>query len=135
MIQRARMSTAGHQTRKMRHIDHEERTDLIGDFAESLEIENTGIGRAACQHELGPMFTGERRNNVHVDKLVFAANAVGNGLEPFSRLIDRRAVRGMAASIQTQSHEGVAGLKQRKEHRLVGLRTRMRLHIGVISAE
>ena len=35
-----RLLPARHQTREMCHIDHEDRTDLIGNLAEPREIEN-----------------------------------------------------------------------------------------------
>src|SRR5579862_436264 len=35
----------------------------------------------------------------------------------------------MAARVEAQSHEAIAGLKQREKHRLVGLSAGMRLHI------
>ena len=52
---------------------------------------------------------------------VVAAHAIGHRLEPFARHVDRRAVGQMAAGGQVEAHEGVAGLQQREEHRLVGL--------------
>ena len=41
----------------------------------------------------------------------------------------------MTTRRQIEPHEGVAGLHQRKEHSLVGLRAGMRLHIGEFAVE
>jgi hypothetical protein len=42
-------------------------------------------------------------------------------VEPLARHVDRRAVGQVAAGGEVEAHEGVAGLQQRQEHRLVGL--------------
>jgi class 3 adenylate cyclase len=41
----------------------------------------------------------------------------------------------MAAGGEVEAHEGVARLQQRQEHRLVGLRAGIGLHIGEAAAE
>ena len=72
---------------------------------------------------------------VHVDDLVLAPHRVVRGLEPFAGHVDRRAVGEMAAGGEIEAHEGVAGLQQRQEHRLVHLAAGIRLHIGELRAE
>ena len=104
--------------------------DGIGDLAEAREIDDAGIGRAAGDDQLGLVLPRQRCDLVHVDALVLAAHGVGHRLEPFAGLVDGRAVGEMAAGGQIQAHEGVAGLQQREEHRLVGLGAGMRLDIG-----
>ncbi len=81
------------------------------------------------------MLFRDRHDIVHVDALVFLAHAIADGIEPLAAHIDRRAVGQVAARIEVQPHEGIAGLQQRQEHRLVHLRTRIRLHIGKVAAE
>ena len=41
----------------------------------------------------------------------------------------------MAAGGEVEAHEGIAGLQQRQEHRLVHLAAGIRLHIGKLRAE
>jgi len=41
----------------------------------------------------------------------------------------------VATGIQVEAHEGVAGLQQRQEHRLVHLAAGVRLDIGEVAAE
>ena len=72
---------------------------------------------------------------VHVDALVVRRHAVGHHLEPLARHVDGRAVGEMAAGGEIEAHEGVAGLHQRQEHRLVGLGAGIRLHVGELAAE
>ena len=68
-------------------------------------------------------------------QLVVAAHAVGDDLEPLARHVDRRAVGQVAAGGEVEAHEGVAGLQQRQEHRLVRLAAGVRLHVGEVAAE
>ena len=124
------MGAARHQTGKVRHVDHEDGADFIGDLAESGEVELAGIGAAAGQDQLGLVLAGQRGNLVHVDMLVVLAHRVGHRLEPLARIVGRVAMGEMAARRQIEPHERVAGLQQRIEHRLVGIGARMRLHVG-----
>ena len=64
--------------------------------------------------------------------LVVAAHAVVHDLEPLAGHVDRRAVGEMSAGGEIEAHEGVAGLQQRQEHRLVHLAAGVRLHIGEV---
>ena len=70
---------------------------------------------------------------VHVDELVLAAHGVVRDLEPLAGHVDGRAVGEMAAGREVEAHEGVAGLQQRQEHRLVHLAAGVRLHVGEVA--
>ena len=89
------------------------------------------IGRAAGDDQLA---AGARapapRTCVEVDPLVLAAHAVADRLEPLAREVRRRAVGQMAAGGERHAEDGVAGLQQRQEHRLVGRCAAVRLHVG-----
>ena len=69
-----------------------------------------------------------------VDVLV-GVETVGNDVEPFAGHVERHAVRQVAAGGEIHSQHGVAGLEEGQEHRLVGLGTGVRLHVGTIGAE
>ena len=129
------MHATGDETGEMRHVDHEVGADRVGDFAEALEIPGTRIGRAAGDDQLRLHFLGAARHRIHVDDLVLAPHGVVLRLEPLAGQIDRRAVGEMAAGGEVEAHEGVAGLQQRQEHRLVHLAAGVRLHIGEGRAE
>ena len=67
--------------------------------------------------------------------MIVLAHAVGNDLEPFTGHVDRRAVRQVTARIEVEPHEGVAGLQQRQENRLVHLAAGVGLNIGEFAVE
>ena len=81
---------------------------------------------------LGQCLRGER---VVVDLAVVRTNAVLHGAEKFAREIHLGAVREMTAVVEAHAEDGVARLDQREIGRGVGLRARVRLHVGVVGAE
>ena len=72
---------------------------------------------------------------IHIDDLVLAPHGVVRSLEPFAGHVDRRAMGEMSAGGEIEAHEGIAGLQQRQEHRLVHLAARIGLHVGELGAE
>ena len=119
----------------MRHVDHEIGADLVGDLAETAEIDDARISRGAGDDHLGPVLFRQPLDFLHVDQMVIAPHTVGHRLEPAPRQIDRRAVGEMAAGGEIEPHEGVARLHQRHEHFGIGRGAGMRLHIGERAAE
>ena len=84
---------------------------------------------------LGLCSVGEARHLVVIDPLVFAAHAVGHDLVGLAGKIERMPVRQVAAVRQIHSQDGVAGLDHRRVGGFVGLRSGMRLHVGVLGVE
>ena len=123
------------QPGEMRHIDHEQGTDIIGNSAEAGEIDDARIGGATGDNQLRLMLFGQRLDLIIVDQMVFAAHAILHGVEPFARHRRRRAVGQVTARVQAHAEDGRAGLGQRQHHRAIGLRPRMRLDIGKAAAE
>ncbi len=119
----------------MRHIHQQQGADFVCDLAETGPVPETRIGGAPGDDELGPVFARDPRHIVHVDAVIVLAHAIGNGLEPFARHVDRRTVRQMPPRREIEAHERVARLQQRKEHRLVHLAAAVGLHIREIAAE
>ena len=70
-----------------------------------------------------------------INRFGFRIKPVGDHVVELAREIDRRTVGQMPAVCQRHTEDGVAGLEHRRIHSKVGLRTRMRLHVGVFSAE
>src|SRR5262245_54147067 len=64
---RTRMYPAGDEAGEMRHVDEEFGTNLIGNFAEAAEIDETRIGRSAGDDHLWPVFARELCHLVEVD--------------------------------------------------------------------
>ena len=79
------------------------------------------IGRAAGDDHLGLVGERDLAGLVVVDQVVLGADAVGHGVEPLARLVDRLAVGQVAAVVEVHPHEGVAGRHGDHEHGLVGL--------------
>jgi hypothetical protein len=135
MRHRRSMNAAGHEAREMRHVDQEIGADAVGDFAKALEIPGARIGGAAGDDQLRLDLLGLLGHRVHVDDLVLAPHRVVRGLEPFAGHVDRRTVGEMSAGGEIETHEGIAGLQQRQEYRLVHLAARIRLHVCESRAE
>ena len=129
------MHAAGDEAGEVRHVDHEIGADAVGDLAEALEVPEARIGRAAGDDQLRLHLLHAPRDLIHVDQLVVLAHGVVLGLEPLAGDVDRRAVRQVTAGGEIEAHEGVAGLQQRQEHRLVHLAAGVRLHVGEVAAE
>jgi hypothetical protein len=76
-----------------------------------------------------------RRFHLLVVDVFLLGQAVGDDVEPFARHVQRHAVGQVAAFGQRHAHDGVARLQHGEEHALVGLRARVRLHVGGFGAE
>ncbi len=129
------MGAAGDQTRKMRHVHHENGADLVGNLAEMLEVDDAGIGRAAGDDHLGAGLPCEPCDLVHVDAVVVAAHSVRHHLEPFAGQVDRRAMGQVPAGGEVEPHEGIAGLHQRHEGGGIGRGPGMRLDVCESTSE
>ena len=129
------MHPARHQAGEMGHVDHEDGAHFVGNCAESGEVDDAGIGRAARQDQLGLVLARQAGHLVHVDLLIVAAHRVGHRLEPFAGIVGGMAVGEMAAGGQVQTHEGVARRKQGIKRRLIGIGAGVRLDIGESGAE
>jgi hypothetical protein len=81
------------------------------------------------------MLARERLDLLVVDQPVVRMHAILKRLEQFAGEIDLGAMREMAAVIQAHAEDGIAGRKQRQIHRRVGLRARVRLHVGIVGSE
>ena len=135
MRHRRWVHTAGNQAGNMGHVDHQPGADTVGDFAEPLPVPDARIGRAAGQDQLRLGFVSLLFNRIHVEQMVIFAHTVGHDVEPFAAHIDRRTVGQMTARIEIKTHEGVAGLQQRQEHRLVHLAAGIGLDVGEIATK
>ena len=73
---RRRVEVRGDQAREVRHVDHEQRADLVGDLAEAGEVELAGVGRPARDDHLRLALAGHRGDRVHVDQRRLAVDLV-----------------------------------------------------------
>ena len=123
------------QAGEVRHVHHEQGARLVGDLPEAGEVQLARVGRPARDDQLRLVLLGQRLDLVVVDQAVGLAHVVGHGVEDLARVVDPHAVRQVPAVGQVQAQDGVARLQQREVHGGVGLRPRVRLHVGVLGAE
>ncbi len=131
---RVRVDARGDQPRVVRHVDHENRADVFRHLGEAREVDAQAVRRRAGDDQLGLVLVRQPLHRGVVD-LFAGRQAVADHLEPLAAHVQRHAVRQVAAFGQAHSHDRVARLQQPEEHRLVRLRARVRLHVGVGRAE
>ncbi len=119
----------------MRHVDHQVGADLVGDRAEAREIERARIGREAGDDQLRLALERQLLERVVVDLAIVGADAVLHGVEQLAGEVDLGAVRQVAAVVEAHAEDRVARLQQREIDGGIGLRTGVRLHVGVVGAE
>src|SRR3546814_4819043 len=69
------MRAAGDEAREMRHVDHQQRADIVGDGAEAREVEGARIGRAARDDQRRAMFLRQRLDLIEIDEMVVGARS------------------------------------------------------------
>ncbi len=129
------MNPARHQPGKVRHIDQVERANLIRNLPHADKINDAWIGAPPANDQLRPFLLRKLFQFVVVDRLRFLGDAVRNNLVSLAREIQMMPVRQMSAMSQVQPKNRVARLQHRRISLHVRLRSRMRLHIGMLGAE
>ncbi len=129
------MNSGGNEAGEMRHIHEELGAAFVGRFAQRLEVEFARVGAMAADHQLRLMHACEPANLIVVDALVFLAHAVGHHFEESAREIHRASVRQVTAMREVHRQNRIARLELREIHGHIGLRARMRLHIGEVRAK
>mmetsp|Transcript_96733 Transcript_96733/g.269173 ORF Transcript_96733/g.269173 Transcript_96733/m.269173 type:complete len:376 (-) Transcript_96733:96-1223(-) len=129
-----RVDARGDQAGIVGHVHHEVGADFLGDLAKALEVDAQRVGRGAGDDQLGLLLAGQGFHRVVVDGLI-GVQAIADHVEPLAAHVQRHAVSQVPAFGQAHAHDGVAGLQQRKEHALVGLRAGIGLHVGEFGAE
>ncbi len=100
------MHAAGNQAGKMRHVDHEPGANLVGDFAEPLEVDDARIGRTAGNDQFRLVLQGEAFNLIDSRSGgVSGSHLVGTGVEPLAGLVDRRAVGQVTTAGKVKAHD------------------------------
>ena len=94
-----------------------------------------GISAATADDQLRALFLGQLFQVVVVDRLGFFGHAVGNDLVRLAGKIQMMAVGEVAAMRQVQAENGIARLQHGRVGFHVGLRSGVRLHVGMLGAE
>jgi hypothetical protein len=71
----------------------------------------------------------------HVHEVVVLAHVVGRGPVELAGEVEPHAVGEVAAVREVEAEDPLAGVQERRHGRSVGLRARVRLHVGVLRAE
>ena len=132
---RVGVRTGGDEPAEVRHVDHEQGADLVGDAAERREVELTRVRRPAGDDELRPGLERGRTDGVHVDPERLRIHPVRRDGVELAAEVDPHAMGQVAAVRELEAEDAVAGLDQRHHGRRVGLGPAVRLHVGVGGAE
>ena len=135
VFQRIVEQSGGNQTGGVSHVDHEDGAYLIGNLTHAGIIPFTRIGARAAHNQLGMCAVGYFGHLVVINEAGVLLHIVTYGIEHKAREINRASVAQVTAVIQVHTHEGVARTEHRHEHRHVGLRARVGLHIGILGIE
>ena len=119
----------------VRGVDEQQRADVVGDRSERVEVDDAGVRGRAGDDQLRTGLLRERADHVVVEGLRLVVDAVRDELVHPAAEVDRRAVGEVAALVEPHPHHPVARLQHRHERGLVGVRARVRLHVGVLGAE
>jgi hypothetical protein len=125
----------GDQASDVRHVGHDERADGVGNRAYAGEVEVARVRAGADDDQLRLVLVREAVQFVIVEALVVLAHAVGDDREVLAGEIERVAVRQVPAVREIHAQDGVARFQHGDVHGHVGLRARVRLHVGVLGAE
>ena len=129
------MRAARDQSRKVRHVDQIERANFVGNLPHAGEVDDPRIRAAAADDQLWAFFLGELFQLVVVNRFGFFRDAVRNDLVGLAGKIQMMPVREVAAMRQVQAEDRVARLQHGGIGFHVGLRSGMRLHVGVLRAK
>ena len=129
------VAAGGHQTGNVGHIHHEIGAAGIANLPEFLEINGSGVGAGACHDHLGLDLHSLFHQLIIINTARFRVYAISHKMIQRARHIDRRTVGEMSALRQIHAHDRVAWLKQRKVNGQIGLRTGVRLYVGMLGAE
>ena len=123
------------ETGEVRHVDPEERPDLVGDRAERGEVELTRVGGPAGDDDLRLVLEGKAPHLVHVDERGLGVDAVRDDVVQAAREVDLHAVGQVAAVVEREAEQRVAGAGDRVQHGGVCRGARVRLDVGELGAE
>ena len=129
------MYASRNQSGKMSHVDEVERADLVRDLPHTCEVDDSRIGAATADDQLGPFLLGKLFQIVVVDGFAFLGHAVWDDAVGLAGKIQMMAVSEVSAVSQVQSEDSVAGLQHGGECFHVGLRAGMGLYVGVLRAK
>ncbi len=129
------MEAGGDEPRKVGHVAKQERAHFVGDLPELVRLDGARIRGAAAHDQLRLGLLGQAEHLVVVDGHRLARYAVAHDrVEPAAE-IHLQSVRQMAAVVEAQRENRVAGLQNGHVDGHVRRRPRVGLHVRVLGAE
>ena len=135
MRNRRRVQTGGNQTCEVRHVRPQLRADLIGDGAESFEVEVARVRRPTCDENIRLFCERLLTHLVHIDPHGVLIHTVCGDVVELAGEVQLHAVGQVTAVCQVEAHNLVTGVDQRMQNGSVCLRTCVWLNVGELSAE
>ena len=132
---RIRINTGSNQAGDVSHINHQVSTDFIGDGTEAREVEHLRVSRETGDDHFRFVLNGKTFDFVVINQTGFRIQTVLHSVVGFAREVRRRTVGQVTAMRQTHAKHGVARLQQRQKHSAIGLRTGVRLDVGVVGTK
>ena len=83
------MQTGSYETGNVSDIDHEVSADLLGNLAETREVDDAGICGSSGDDELRLAFHSSLFESIVVDDFAAFGNTVGNNVEILTAHVDR----------------------------------------------
>ena len=123
------------KTGDMRHINHQQCADFVSDLAQNIKTDLTRICRCARHDELRFIFDRQLADNFIINITRFLIHAVRHEVVELTREVDGRAVGQVTAVRKVHTKHGIARLDECEICRLVRLRARVRLYVGVLGTE
>ena len=89
VLERVVQQTGGNQTGRVRHIDHEDRTYLIGHATDTCVVPLTAVGTGTCDDQFGFVRARLELQIVVVDATRLRIQVIADGVEHKTREVHR----------------------------------------------
>ena len=135
ILHRVVEQSCGDKTSGMCHVDHKQCSHLVGNLTHTLVIPLTAICRTTTDDKLWLVLDGKSFHLVIIHSSCLLVEVISHRAIQNSGCVDSRTMREVTAVCKVEAHECVSWLKHCEQHCSIGLCARVRLNIGIFSAE
>ena len=125
----------GYEAGEVGHVHPEFGADLVGDLLHGFEVFDARVGAPSADDHGGMGFERTLADDFRVDAEGFGIHAVGFGVVEAAGEVDFHAMGEVAAVVEGEAEDRVAGFDERLVDGCVGLCAGVRLYVGVFGAE
>ena len=129
------MQSGGYEAGEVGHVHPEFGADLVGDLLHGFEVFDARVGAPSADDHGGMGFERTLADDFRVDAEGFGIHAVGFGVVEAAGEVDFHAMGEVAAVVEGEAEDRVAGFDERLVDGCVGLCAGVRLYVGVFGAE